>query len=65
MCLSRPDLVKFLEHFAGVEFPVVLGPESLNGSVDAVGVGPAEQFGQFAGPVHGLPLDLNGLQFVR
>ena len=65
MSLSRPDLIEFLEQFAGVKFHIVLGLESLNGLVDAVGVGPAEQFGQFASPVHGLPLDLNGFRFIR
>jgi hypothetical protein len=48
-----------------VEFSVVLGPESLNGHVDALGVGPAEYFCQLAGPVHGLFLDLNSFLFVR
>ncbi len=37
------DLVEFLEQLACVKFSVVLGPESLNGLVDAVGVGPSKQ----------------------
>jgi hypothetical protein len=54
------DLVEFLEQLACVKFSVVLGLESLNGPVDALSVGPAKQFCQLAGPVHGLLLDLNG-----
>jgi hypothetical protein len=60
MGLGWLDLVEFLEQFACVKFSVLFGPESLNGPMDAVGVGPAEQFGQFASPVHGFSLDLNG-----
>ncbi len=43
MGLGWLDLVEFFEHLAGIEFSVVLGPESLNRLVDAFGVGPAEQ----------------------
>ena len=49
MSLCQFDLVEFLEQLAGVEFSVVLGPESLNRLVDAFGVGPAEKVRQFAG----------------
>ncbi len=59
------NLVEFLEQFTGVEFSVVLGPEPLDRLVDAFGVGSAEQVCDFAGPVHGLPLDLDGFRFVR
>ncbi len=52
-CVSA-DLIEFLEQLACVEFSVVLGPESLNGHMDALGVGPAKEFCQLAGPVHGL-----------
>jgi hypothetical protein len=65
MCLRWLNLIKLLEQFACVEFSVVLGPESLYGHVDALGVGPAEEFRQLVGPVHGLLLDLNGFGFVR
>ncbi len=65
MSLCWLDLVEFLEQLACIEFSVVFGPESLNGLVDAVGVGPAKQFCQLAGPVNGFPLDLNGLRFIR
>ncbi len=61
MGLCWLDLVEFFEQLACVKFSVVLGPESLNGPVDALSVGPAKQFCQLAGPVHGLLLDLNGL----
>ncbi len=43
MGFGRFDLVEFLEQFTGVEFSVVLGPESLDRLVDALGVGSAEQ----------------------
>ena len=59
------DLVEFLEQLAGVEFSVVLGPESLNRLVDAFSVGSAKLVCQLAGPVHGLSLDLDGFRFVR
>ncbi len=59
------DLVEFLEQLACIEFSVVLGPEPLDRLVDALGVGSAEQIRDLAGPVHGLPLDLNGLRLVR
>jgi hypothetical protein len=58
MGLCRSDLVELFEQFARVEFSFVFGPESLDGHVDALGVGSAEEFCQFAGPVHGLLLDL-------
>ena len=58
------DLVEFLEQLACIEFPVVLGPESLNGHVDALGVGPAEEFCQFTSPIHGLLLDFDCLGFI-
>ncbi len=53
------DLVEFLEQLACVEFSIVLDPESLNGHMDALGVGPAKEFCQLTGPVHSLLLDLN------
>ena len=65
MGMDAFDLVEFLEQLAGVKFSVVLGPEPLDRLVDALGVGSAEQVRDFAGPVHGLPLVLNGLRFVR
>jgi hypothetical protein len=65
MGLRWLDLIEFLEQFACVEFSVVFGPESLNGHMDALGVGPTKEFCQLASPVHGLLLDLNGLGFVR
>jgi len=43
------DLVEFLEQLACVKFSVVLGPESLNGPVDALSVVPAKQFCQVVG----------------
>ncbi len=65
MGLCWLDLVELLEQLAGIEFSVVFALKSLNCLVDAVGVGPAKQFCQLAGPVHGLPLDLNGFRFVH
>ncbi len=64
MGLCRLDLVKLFEQLARVKVCIVFGPESLDGHVDALGVGPAEEFHQFAGPVHGLLLDLDCFGFV-
>ncbi len=60
MVLRRLNLVELFEQLACVEFSVVFGPESLDGH----GVGPAEEFCQLAGPVHGLLLDLDDFGFV-
>ncbi len=64
MRLGGLNFVELFEQLACVEFSIVLCPESLNGRVDAFSVGPAEEFCQFAGPVRGLFLDLNGLGFI-
>ncbi len=64
MRLSWSDLVEFLEQLASVELSVVHRPEPLNGHVDALGVASTEKFHQFAGPIHGLLLDLDRLGFV-
>jgi len=64
MRLGGLNLVELFEQLVCVEFSIVLCPESLNGGVDALSVGPAEEFCQFAGSVHILFLDLNGLGFI-
>ncbi len=64
MCFCGLDLVELFEQLAHVEFSIVLRPESLNGCVDALGVGPAEDFCQFACPIHGILLDLDCLGFI-
>ncbi len=61
MGLCRSDLVELFEQFPRVEFSVVFGLESMNGHVVARGVGSAKEF---AGPVHGIFLDLNRFGFV-
>ncbi len=58
-------LVEHLEQLACLEFSIVFGPESLYGHVDSIGVGPADEFHQLTGPVHGLLPDLDGFGFVR
>jgi hypothetical protein len=65
MGLHRSDLVELFELLAWVKFSILFGPESLDGHVDAFGVGPAKEFCQFASPVHGLLLDLNCFAFIR
>jgi hypothetical protein len=47
-----------------VKLSVVFCPETLNGSVDALGVGPAKEFCQFSSPVHGVLLDFWMVFFV-
>ena len=64
MRLGGLNLVELFEQLACIKFSIVLCPEFLKGRVDALSVGPAEEFCQFAGPVHGLFLDLNGLGFI-
>jgi len=64
VCLSQLDLIEFLEQLAGVKFSVVFCPQALNGCVDALGVGSAEEFNQFSGPVHGFLLDLDHFGFI-
>ncbi len=51
MVLLWLDLIEFFEQFAGIELSVVLGPKSLYGHVDPLGVGPAKEFCRLAGPV--------------
>ena len=47
------------KQFTFVKLSVVFCPEALNGSVDALGVGPAKVFSQFSCPIHGHLLDLD------
>jgi hypothetical protein len=47
------------------KLPIVLCPEALDGSLDALVVGPSEEFHQFSGPVHGLLPDLDHFRFIR
>jgi hypothetical protein len=64
MRLGGLNLVELFEQLACVEFSIVLCPESLNGRVDALSVGPAKEFCPFTSSVHILFLDLNGLGFI-
>jgi hypothetical protein len=51
-CISAGRIwLSSFKQFAFVKLSVVLCPEALNGSVDALGVGPAKEFCQFSGPV--------------
>ncbi len=65
MGLRRSDLVKFLEQFTCFEFSIVFVLESLDGHVNALSVGSAEEFCQLAGPIHGILLDLDSFGFHR
>jgi len=54
-----------IKQFTFVKLSLVFRPEALNGSVDALGVGPAKEFCQFSSPVHGLLLDFDHFRFIR
>ncbi len=47
-----------------VQLAIVLHPQSLDGRVNALGVGSTEELCKFSGPIHGLLLDLNCFGFV-
>jgi len=65
-CISAGRIwLSSFKQFTFVKLSVVLCPEALNGSVDALSVGPAKEFCQFSIPVHGLHLDFDRFGFIR
>ncbi len=64
MCIGWLDLGKLLEKLAGIELSIVLLPQTLDGRVDALGVGSTEKVCLFSSPIHGLFLDLNHLRLI-
>jgi hypothetical protein len=64
MCFWYLELIVLLQKIGGVEFSIVSSPESLHSLVDRFLIPVEEKIFDFAGPVHGLDLDLNSFGFV-
>jgi hypothetical protein len=64
MCFWYFELIKLIQENGGTEFSIISCPESLYGLVDRFLVPIVKEVRDFAGPVHGLDLDLNCFRFI-